>query len=184
MRLFVGIGVPAGLGERLAILSGGLPGARWVAPENMHLTLRFIGEMSRGDAEDIDEMLAAISAPGFDLHLQGVGTFGQGAKARAIWVGVMASDPLDFLQAKVESAVVRAGQPAEGRKFVPHVTLARFAGKTADPNRIQRFIEGNSLFRAGPWTVDHFTLFESQMGKGGSVYTPLADYDLTPARDI
>lgn len=177
MRLFIGLGVPEGLGQRLAILAGGLPGARWVAPENMHLTLRFIGEVSRDVAEDIDEMLAGVSAPGFDLHLQGVGIFGQGTKTRAVWVGVQPSDPLNFLQAKVESAVVRGGQPPEGRKFTPHITLARFSGHT-DANRTQHFIEGNNLFRAGPWTVDRFTLFESHLGKGGSVYTPLADYEL------
>lgn len=178
MRLFVGIGVPEGLAQRLSILQAGQPGANWVAPESMHLTLRFIGEIERNDAEDIDELLVGIRAPGFDLHLHGVGTFGQGFKAKALWVGVEPSEPLNFLQAKVESAVVRAGQPPEGRKFAPHVTLARF--NRADPNRLQNFIEGNNLFHAGPWTIDHFTLFESRMGKGGSVYTPLADYELEP----
>jgi 2'-5' RNA ligase len=179
MRLFVAIGVPDGLGHRLSILQSGQPGARWVAPENMHLTLRFIGEVPRDAAEDIDEALARIAAPGFDLQLHGVGTFGQGAKAHALWVGVTPSDPLSFLQAKIESAIVRAGLPAEGRKFTPHITLARF--NHADPRRLQNFVEGNSLFHAGPWTVDHFTLYESRMGKGGSVYTPLADYELQPA---
>ncbi len=172
MRLFVGLGLPGGLAQRLAILEAGLPGARWVAPESMHLTLRFIGEISRSAAEDIDEMLAGVTASAFDLHLQGVGAFGQGPKTRSVWVGLV------FLHTKVESAVVRGGQPPEGRKFTPHITLARFSH--ADPNRLQRFIEGNSLFRAGPWTIDHFTLFESHMGKGGSVYTPLADYALSP----
>jgi 2'-5' RNA ligase len=180
MRLFVGLGVPEGLGQRLSVLQSGQPGARWVAPENMHLTLRFVGEAARDAAEDIDEMLAGVSAPGFDLHLQGLGTFGEGAKTRAVWVGIVPSEPLKFLQAKVESAVVRAGQDPEGRKFSPHITLARF--NRADPTRLQNFLEGNNLFRAGPWTVDHFTLFESRMGKGGSVYTPLADYELTPPK--
>ena len=178
MRLFVGIGVPETLATRLAIFQSGLPGARWVDPSNMHVTLRFIGEVQRGEAEDIDEMLGQVTAPGFDLHLQGVGTFGQGPKAKALWVGVNPSEPLNFLQAKIESAVVRAGQLPEGRKFTPHITLARFAH--ADAHRLQNFIEGNSLFRAGPWTIDRFTLFESRMGKGGSVYTPLADYELAP----
>ena len=121
-------------------------------------------------------MLAGIAAPGFDLHLRGIGTFGQGPKARALWVGVDPSEALTFLQQKVESAIVRAGQPPEGRKFTPHVTLARFS--QADAHRLQNFVEGNSLFRAGPWTIDRFTLFESRLGKGGSVYTPLADYEL------
>jgi 2'-5' RNA ligase len=146
----------------------------------MHLTLRFIGEVERNDAEDINEFLAGIVAPGFDLHLRGIGTFGHGVKAKALWVGIDPSEPLNFLQAKIESAVVRAGQPPEGRKFTPHISLARF--NRTDANRLQNFIEGNSLFRAGPWTIDHFTLFESRMGKGGSVYTPLADYALGPQR--
>jgi len=180
MRLFVGLGVPEGLARRLAILQGGLPGARWVVPENMHLSLRFIGEVTRNDTADIDERLSGVSAPCFDLALYGVGFFGQGAKARALWVGIEASDELSFVQAKIESAVVRAGQPPEGRKFTPHITLARF--NRADANRLQNFVEGNSLFRAGPWSVDRFTLFESRMGKGGSVYTPLADYALLPPR--
>ncbi len=167
------------IGRAASISRGGLPGARWIDPENYHITLRFIGEVQRSQAEDIDEMLMQVSAPGFDLHLHGVGIFGQGVKAKAVWVGVMPSEPLNFLQAKVESAIVRAGLPPEGRKFAPHITLARFAH--ADANRLQMFVEGNNLFRAGPWTIDKFTLFESQMGKGGSVYTPLADYDLAPA---
>jgi len=178
MRLFVGLGVPEGLAQRLSILQAGQPGARWVPPESMHLTLRFIGEVSRSEAEDIDEMLVGISAPGFDLHLQSVGQFGQGVKTRALWAGLVPSEPLNFLQTKVESAVVRAGQPPEGRKFSPHITLAHFG--TPHANRVQSFLEGNNLFRAGPWTIDHFTLFESHLGKGGSVYTPLADYELTP----
>jgi len=179
MRLFVALGVPEGLGTRLSILQAGQPGARWVSPDSMHLTLRFIGEVSQDQAEDIDGTLAGVVAPSFDLHLQGVGMFGQGAKTRALWVGVESSDSLAFLQAKVESAVVRAGLPPEGRKFTPHITLARF--NYADAHRLQNFVEGNSLFRAGPWTVAHFTLYESRMGKGGSVYIPLANYELRQA---
>ncbi len=177
MRLFVGLGVPENLARRLAILHGGIPGARWVEPQNMHITLRFIGEVPRDVAEDLDEMLVGVAAPGFDLQLHGLGTFGQGTKTRALWVGVEPSAGLSFLHQKIESAVVRGGQPAEGRKFTPHVTLARFA--QADAHRLQNFVEGNSLFHAGPWTIDHFTLFESHLGKGGPVYTPLADYALT-----
>ena len=152
MRLFVGIGVPENLAARLAIFQSGLPGARWVAPENMHVTLRFVGEVQCNEAEDIDEMLAQIDAPGFDLHLHGVGTFGQGAKAHSVWVGVQPSEALSFLQHKVESAVVRAGQPAEGRKFTPHITLARF--NHADASRLQHFVEGNNLFRSEEHTSE------------------------------
>ncbi|MEQ9448255.1 MAG: RNA 2',3'-cyclic phosphodiesterase, partial [Rhodospirillaceae bacterium] len=120
--------------------------------------------------------LGGIDAATFDLEVSGLGTFGQGYKARALWAGIVPSPLLNHLQAKVESAVVRAGQPPEERKFTPHVTLARF--NRPEPQRIQKFIEGNNLFQAGPFRVDHFALFESQRGNAGSVYTSLAEYDL------
>ena len=176
LRLFVGIAVPEHIAEDMAQLCAGLPGAKWVAPENMHVTLRFIGEMDEAAARDIDDELQRVEAPAFDLSFAGVGTFGQGRKARALWVGVEAPPALAHLQERVESAVVRAGQAREARKFTPHVILARF--NRADALRLQGFVEGNNLFRAGPMTVEEFTLFESRMGKGGSVYIPLADYPL------
>jgi RNA 2',3'-cyclic 3'-phosphodiesterase len=180
VRLFVALALPDGVVARINLMCSGIPGARWVEPANMHITLRFIGEVDEPAAEEINYHLSRIDMPAFGLELKGLGTFGQGHKARALWVGVSPTPALLHLQGKVESAIVRAGQPPEGRKFTPHISLARF--NRADPNRLQSFIEGNSLFRAGPWTVDRFTLFESKMGKGGSVYTPLADYDLGPQR--
>ena len=177
MRLFVGIVLPEDIIRRLSPLCVRLRGARWVHPGAMHMTLRFIGEMDdAAAAADIDGALARIDSPAFDMSLAGLGTFGQGKKVRALWVGVEAQSELARLRGKVESAVVRAGQPLEGRRFTPHVTLARF--KSADPSHLKAFIEGNNLFRAGPVAVESFTLFESRMGKGGSVYTPLADYTL------
>lgn len=179
MRLFVALSLPDGIAARLNIMCCGVPGARWVEPANMHVTLRFIGEVDDVAAEDIDHHLSRIEAPAFDLELQGLGTFGKGSKAHALWVGVIPSPGLLHLQAKIESAIVRAGQPAETRKFTPHVTLARL--NHPDSGRLQSFIEGNNLFKAGPFTVEDFTIFESQTGKGGPVYTALQDYPLSPA---
>lgn len=176
MRLFVALPLPDGIVARMALMCAGIPGARWVEPANMHLTLRFIGEVDDATAEEIDFALSRIEAPAFDLELRGLGTFGQGAKAHALWVGVSPGAALAHLQQKVDSAVIRAGQPPEGRKFTPHVTLARLTRPEA--GRLQTFIEGNNLFHAGPFTVDRFTLFESQVGKGGPVYTALEDYTL------
>jgi 2'-5' RNA ligase len=176
LRLFVGLALPDGIIARLRILCSGMPGARWVEPANMHLTLRFIGEVEEQTAEDIDAALSSIEAPAFDLELSSVGVFGEGYKARALWAGVVPSPSLSHLQAKVESAVVRSGQPPEGRKFTPHITLARF--HRPEPARIQPFIEGNNLFSAGPFRVEAFTLFESRLGNGGPVYTSLVDYPL------
>jgi 2'-5' RNA ligase len=177
LRLFVALPLPDGVIARLAVMCRGIPGARWVEPANMHITLRFIGEVEEPVAEEINFNLSHVEVPAFDLELRGLDTFGQGFRARALWVGVPAAPALAHLQHKVESAVVRAGLPPEGRKFTPHVNIARLAKPEA--GRLQSFIEGNNLFRAGPFAVDGFTLFESQTGNGGPVYTALEDYPLT-----
>lgn len=185
-RLFVGLALPEALSEPLARLCHDLPCARWVDPENFHLTLRFIGEVDRHTAADIDDALQRITSPVFEMSLAGLGVFGHGRKTRALWArathGLRGSSDLTHLHNKVQSAVVRAGQPPEPRKFKPHVTLARF--RDVQPDRIQSFVEHNGLFRAGPVTVDRFVLFESHMGKGGSVYEELADYPLAQARPL
>ncbi len=176
IRLFVGLALPDGVIARLAMLCAGLPGANWVAPANMHLTLRFIGEVEESAAEEIDRILTSVQAEAFSLELAGLGTFGEGAKAHALWAAVTPSAALSHLQAKIESAVVRAGLPPEGRKFTPHVTLARL--NKPQPGRLQTFVEGNNLFSAGPFAVDQFTLFESRLGKGSAVYIPQVEYPL------
>ncbi len=177
LRLFVGLRLPDAVRARLAILRAGLPGARWVEPHNMHLTLRFIGEVDEDVAAEIDVRLGAIVAEAFDLELAGLGTFGEGAKARALWAGVGAAvASLSHLQAKVDSAVVRAGLPPEARKFSPHVTLARLT--RPPPARLLNYIAGNNLFRAGPFPVTQFTLFESRPGNESPVYIPHLNYQL------
>jgi 2'-5' RNA ligase len=177
LRLFVALALPDGVIARLNVMCSGIPGARWVEPANMHITLRFIGEVDDATAEEINYNLSHIEAPAFDLELKGLDTFGQGYKAHTLWVGVSSTPELMHLQKKVDSAVVRAGVAQEERKFTPHVTLARMTKPEA--GRLQSFIEGNNLFKAGPFTVDQFTLFESRTGKGGPVYTALEDYPLT-----
>jgi len=176
VRLFVGLSLPDGILARLHVMCSGIPGARWVEPGNMHITLRFIGEVDAAAAEEIHDALSHITAAPLDLELQGLGVFGQGHKAHALWVGVSRTPALAHLQSKVESTLVRAGLAPEGRKFTPHVTLARL--KKPEIGRLQTFVEGNNLFKAGPFTVEHFSLFESQLGKGGPVYTALQDYPL------
>ena len=171
LRLFTGIDLPPEMKLDLSRLVGGLPGARWVDAGNYHITLRFIGEVNEALASDIDEALARIAAPRFEITLAGIGTFGN----RQLWVGVERNDALIHLRDKIESALVRLGLEPEGRRFQPHVTLARLKGNDA---KLQSFIAGNALHRAAPFPVRHFSLIASYQTKAGSVYEDQADYRL------
>ena len=174
IRLFVALALPEPLQLQLASLDGGVPGARWVKPENRHLTLRFIGEVDRSVADDLDTALGGVEAPSFELTLSGVGHFGKPDAARILWAGVEPTGALDRLQAKVEAATARAGLPAEHRRFSPHVTLARL--RHAPGNRVEQFVADHDGFRAPPITIDRFTLFSSFLSASGAIYTPEAEY--------
>ena len=176
MRLFVALDLPASLRERLSWMARGLPAARWVPPENYHVTLRFIGEVPGYQAGEIDEALAGIRAPGFALRMAGVGVFHKGAKASALWARVERGPALDHLQTKVETALQRLGLDPERRRFAPHVTLARVDG--AAEAKLAAWVQANNLFRAEPVPVEHFTLFSSRLGKEQAAYTPEVDYPL------
>ncbi|MBM3565513.1 MAG: RNA 2',3'-cyclic phosphodiesterase [Alphaproteobacteria bacterium] len=176
MRLFVALPLPDDAHRRLAALQSGVPGARWVDAANLHLTIRFLGEADRHAAEDLNLELAGIRAPAFGVQLSGVGFFDRGRYAHTLWAGVEKSEPLFFLRDKIESAAVRAGFAPEGRKFTPHVTLARL--KDVPTERLGPYIETRHGFAAGPYAVTHFTLFESRQGGDGPHYEPLADYPL------
>lgn len=176
IRLFVGIALSEDVRQRLAALCAGLPHARWVAPEGLHITLRFIGEVDQGVAQDIHDRLAEVQAKAFAVTLAGVGTFGPDRHPRTLWVGVERSDELTHLHDKVESAVVRAGLPHEARKFQPHLTLARF--KRASGARLGAFLTHHALLRLPPMPVARFTLFSSHLGRSEAIYSAEAEYPL------
>ncbi len=178
MRLFIAIALPEDLRARLAALGNGLPGARWVSEENLHLSLRFLGELDGGEAADVDAALAGVRVPGFELGLEGISHFGKGRNLRALWVGVRPNPALMRLQAKIEQAAIRAGQPPEKRKFKPHVTLARF--KSNPGGKLQSYLAEHALFRTEPFPVDGFTLYSSFLSASGAIYRPEADYPLEP----
>jgi 2'-5' RNA ligase len=177
VRLFVGLDLPWSLKQRISMLTGGLPGTKWIAPENYHLTLRFIGEVPPHRAEEIDHALGALRARAFTLRLAGVGTFAKGGRVTALWVGVERDKALDHLQGKIETALQRAGLEPERRRFTPHVTLARI--ESVVEAKLAAWVQANNLFRAEPMSVEHFTLFTSRLGKDHSVYTAEVEYDLT-----
>ncbi|HXQ52075.1 MAG TPA: RNA 2',3'-cyclic phosphodiesterase [Stellaceae bacterium] len=172
LRLFVAIDLPPELKLAVSLLCSGVPSARWVDAGNLHVTLRFIGEVDDGAASDIDEALARIDAPRFSLTLASVGHFG----TRMLWVGVERQPALFHLYEKIESAIVRLGFEPEGRRFAPHVTLARLKGQ-ADA-RVQGFLAEHALFRAAPFPVNHFSLVASYLTKSGAIYEDQADYGL------
>jgi 2'-5' RNA ligase len=175
LRLFVGIGFPPELKLRLSLLCSGIPKARWVDPGNLHLTLRFIGEISEDVAADVDEALARLRARGFVLQLAGTGVFG-GDRPRNLWVGVERSPELTALRDKIEQSLTRIGLPPEPRKFSPHVTLARLHKPPLDS--VAEFLAVHAGFRAEPLPVRAFSLIASYPTKAGSVYEDQADYPL------
>jgi 2'-5' RNA ligase len=177
MRLFVALPLPEDARARLAALQSGVPGARWVDRDNLHVTLRFIGETDRHGAEELDAGLGSIRAPAFGLTLAGVGFFDRGRYAHTLWAGVEKPEPVAFLRDKIESVAVRAGFEPERRKFSAHVTLARL--DDVPSVRLGPYIETRHGFSAGPYPMTRFTLFESRRGGDGVHYEPLAEYPLS-----
>jgi 2'-5' RNA ligase len=177
IRLFVGLDLPPPLRARVALLAGGIPGARWLPAENYHITLRFIGEVPGHLAEEIDHALAALRSRAFALSLGGIGTFNRAGRATTLWVGVERTPPLEHLQSKIETACQRVGLEPERRRFNPHLTLARLDSAAAEA-RLAGYVQAHNLFRSEPVVMEHFTLFSSQLGKEASVYTAEVDYPL------
>jgi 2'-5' RNA ligase len=177
IRLFVALPLPPALSDHLAALAHGLPGARWVEPDRMHLTLRFIGEVDGALADDIADALDAIHMPEFDLELRGLGTFTEKRGPAVLWAGVRPNEALARLRGKVENAMVRVGLAPERRKFHPHVTLARLP---AGPDEaLVRFLHNRGDWLGEPFKVTEFVLFSSFLGHGsGAIYTEEAIYPL------
>ncbi len=177
-RLFVALSLPQATRIDLAMLGGGVPGARWVQPENFHITLRFIGEVQPGTAEDLHDALSAINAYPIDISIKGCGVFGKDMP-RSIWAGVEPDPALTHLQSKIERACQRMGLPADKRNFMPHVTLARL--RNAPPEKVQRYVEEHGLYRAPPFRVSAFDLYSSELSHEGSIYHLEASYPLNRA---
>ncbi len=185
MRLFVAIALPEELRARLSRMQQGVPAARWVDPDNLHLTLRFIGEADVVEAQDLDAALVQVRAPRFDVTLAGVGRFGQGRKSRALWVGVAPTPELDRLRRRVERAVQAAGFAPERRKFKPHVTLARFKGTPggAPGHWLHDHLAQHANFRAESFAARAFVLYSSLLTPAGAIYTPERVYPLSPGSE-
>ncbi|MGB3645452.1 MAG: RNA 2',3'-cyclic phosphodiesterase [Mesorhizobium sp.] len=166
-RLFTALEIPRDAALSLSLLRGGLPGARWVDVENYHLTLRFIGDVEGHVADDIADALDRVHRASFTLALSGVGAFGQ-KKPHAIWAGVSASPDLAALQAEIDRIYHRLGVPADPRKFMPHVTLARL--RNSSPAEVARYLSARGNFSTLPFRVGRFVLMSSRDSVGGGPY--------------
>ena len=174
-RLFVAIELPERVRERLALLRQPLPGARWVEAENLHITLRFAGDVDNHVADEIAGFLSEIDADPFELQISDLGTFGT-REPRSLWAGVLPSEPLAMLQRATERACRSAGLPPEPRTFKPHVTLARLQGTR--PEALARFLGSRSALQSAPFPVERFVLMSSRPKTGGGPYAVEAAFPL------
>lgn len=166
-RLFTALEIPRDAALSLSLLRGGLPGARWIDVENYHLTLRFFGDIEGHVADEIANALDRLRRPAFHLRLSGVGAFGS-KKPHAVWAGVSPSPDLQALQAEIERTSQRLGVPADPRKFMPHVTLARL--RNSSPLDVAGYLSARGNFSAEPFKVGRFVLMSSRDSVGGGPY--------------
>jgi len=175
-RLFVAIRPPEHVRDLLIDAMDDSPALRWVGDEQLHLTLRFIGEVERPVARDIAAGLDRIRSPVFDLSITGVGKFERRNRG-ALWAGVQPKEPVAALAAKVERAIQAVGLEPEHRAFSPHITLARWNRRNAEA--VNAFLRRNSDLRSEPFGVDRFILFESKLSRHGPHYEEIAAFSLS-----
>ncbi len=174
-RLFTGIELPADAVAMLTGLRGGLQGARWIDPENYHITLRFIGDVDGHVAHAVAETLDRIRRPAFDVTIAGIDAFG-GRKPHSVLAKVAPEPQLSALQAEQERLMQMLGLPPDPRKFAPHVTVARLKGVPA--SAVASYIQARGGFHWGPVRVERFVLFSSRSGTGGGPYVVEEAYPL------
>ena len=177
-RLFVAIDLPDPVKDRLTEMSRGVPGAKWVGRNQLHLTLRFIGEVEMPKFQEIKSALKGISAQPFSMTLQGVGRFPPKRAPRVLWVGMAAQPALFQLQRDIERALNGIGFTPEARPFEAHITLARL--KTPPPpDVVERFLEQHADFKTEAIAVDNFILYSSVLAPQGPTYRPESVYRLS-----
>ena len=174
--MFVAIDLPPNVVAQLQELCCGVPGARWVEAAQMHLTLRFIGEVDGGVFRDIKEGLADIEAEGFALQVKGLGFFPPRKTPRVLWAGIEPVEQVSGLRKRIDNILLGLGLEPEGRKFSPHITLARL--QDTPLARVGRFLAGNGLFATEEFPVSEFHLYSSQLTAKGAFHTIEASYKL------
>jgi len=174
-RLFTGVEIPHEVAQALASQRGGLPGARWITPENYHLTLRFIGDVDDSIANEVASLLEKVKRGSFELRLEGLTSFG-GRKPRAVVAAVTPAQALLDVQAEHERLMQRIGLEPEGRKYTPHVTLARL--RDSSNVQVAEYLAARGYFRTAAFRVSRFVLFSSRASVGGGPYVVEESYPL------
>ena len=174
-RLFVAIRPPDRVRQLLLGAMGGISDARWQRDDQLHLTLRFIGEVDRHRAGDVHAALGAIHHPRFAIAVNGLGTFDRRGQPETVWAGVAPPEPLKALHKKVDQAIARVGVEPEQRAYLPHITLARLKRSSRS---VRGLIEEAGGLRSEPFQVDRFSLYESKLTPEGAVYTIVETYAL------
>ena len=175
-RLFVAIRPPEPIRDLLIDAMDDSADFRWQHEEQLHLTLRFVGEVERPVANDLADALGRVSTPPLELRIAGVGRFEQ-RNSGALWAGVEPKAPLAALAAKIERACQSVGLEPERRAFHPHITLARWKGRRT--REVQDFLERRRDFSSKPFAVDGFLVHESRLSRHGAHYEEVASYDLS-----
>ena len=178
IRLFVALRPPAPVRDALADLMEGVAHARWQDDDQLHLTLRFVGEIERPQAEDLAAALAQVAAPAPRVALAGVGSFGKRGRADTLWAGVAPADPLRHLHARVEQACARAGLAPDPRAYHPHVTVARLPRAGASAIEVQAWLARHAALASAPFALPHLVLYRSHLGRTGASYEAVARWPL------
>jgi RNA 2',3'-cyclic 3'-phosphodiesterase len=174
-RLFTGLEIPSDIAQYLAALRGGLPGARWIDPANYHTTLRFIGDVDDIIAHEVASLLGRVRRQPFELRVEDLTSFG-GRKPRAVVATLGPAQALMELQAEHERLMQRVGLEPEGRKYTPHVTLARL--RETSSRQVADYLAVRAPVRSAPFKVSRFVLFSSRSSSGGGPYIVEAAYPL------
>lgn len=176
-RLFIAIDFPDEVKDALANICFGVPAAKCVSKDQLHLTLRFIGDADDHLFDEIAESMHDVNASRFSVTLKGVGYFPARRKPNVLWVGMEPSEELAFLRDEIENLLEELGLEPEQRKFHPHLTLARLRPE-APLAKITGFLSANNLFKAEGIPIDEFYLYSSVLTPAGAVHTREASYRL------
>ena len=175
-RLFVAIDIPERIKDDITATYTAMPGTRWMDEENIHLTLRFIGEVAGDIAGRIASVLRSVSGGTFTLRVSNVGFFPLRKEPRILWLGLTESQDLLHLQSRIERSLTSVGIEHEERKFHPHITVARLSGTPV--NKVAEYVALNSLFKTESFSISSFHLYSSFLREKGAIHQKIETYSL------